>query len=50
MRRQMRSSWIEILPRLIDSLQELQTMAGMLSSMKQELGKKMEQLKGEIPD
>jgi Ca-activated chloride channel family protein len=36
--------------RLIDSLRELQTMSGMLSSMKKELGQKMEQLKGQIPD
>ncbi len=35
--------------RLVDSLRELQQMAGMLGNMKQELGDKMKQLKGQIP-
>jgi Ca-activated chloride channel family protein len=36
--------------RLIDSLRELQTMSGMLSNMKKELGQKLDQLKGQIPE
>lgn len=35
--------------RLIDSLRQLQSMSGMLSNMKKELGQRMDQLKGQIP-
>ncbi len=39
----------QYIARLIDSLRELQRMAGLLGGMKEQLGEKLSQLKGQIP-